>query len=156
MVAQKSVVGQAAAGTKGGRRPTGGPAAASAPADPEVVARTTRRRLSIAYKLKVLDTMSALRERGRGAVGAYLRKEGLYYSSVHSWERQRSQGLLTARGRGPKEKSREAILAENKQLRRKLEQTQKRLARTEMIVDLQKKLSAFMETHGQPETRDAG
>ena len=155
MVAQKSVVGQAAAETEGGRRPTGGPAAASAPADAEVVARTSRRRLSIAYKLKVLDTMAALRERGRGAVGAYLRKEGLYYSSVHSWERQRSQGRLTARSRGPKEKSRESLVAENKQLRRKLEQTQKRLGKTEMIVDLQKKLSAFMETHSQPETSDA-
>jgi DNA-binding transcriptional regulator YiaG len=103
----------------------------------------------------VLDTVSALRQRGRGAVGAYLRKEGVYYSSVHSWESQRSQGRLTARSRGPKEKNREALQGEIKQLRRKLEQTQNRLAKTEMIVDLQKKLSAFMETHSQPETSDA-
>ena len=128
---------------------------ASTPPDPEVVARPIRRRLTVAYKLKVLETVSALREGGKGTVGAYLRKEGLYYSSVHSWERQRTQGRLTGRSRGPKEKSREALQGEVKQLRRKLEQTEKRLAKTEMIVDLQKKLSAFMETHSQSETNGA-
>lgn len=151
MVARKDVVGMGVGagaepvGTEGGRRPTGVPTGSAAAVDPEVVARPKRRRLSVAYKLKVLDTVSVLRGQAQGAVGAYLRKEGLYYSSVRSWERQRSQGLLTARNRGPRERSREALLAENKHLRRKLEHTEARLAKTEMIVDLQKKLSRFME-----------
>lgn len=155
MSAQKNRGADASAGTQGGRRPTGGPADASAAADPEVVARPTRRRLTVAYKLKVLDTVATLRERGNGAVGAYLRKEGLYYSSISSWERHRSQGLLTSTRRGAKEKSREALQSEVRQLRRKLEKSQKQLAKTEMIVELQKKLSAFMEVHGQPESSDA-
>jgi hypothetical protein len=154
----KMVVGLAvAAGTEGGRRPTGGPAAtAGATLDPEVVARATRRRLTVAYKVKVLDAVASLRERGNGAVGAYLRKEGLYYSSVKKWERQQSAGELTSLNRGPREKSREALLAENKQLRRQLEQARKRLAKTELIVDLQKKLSTLVETHGADEMSAVG
>ena len=94
------------AGTEGGRRPTGGPAEPSAKPDPEVVFRPHRRNLTVAYKLKILETVAALREQGQGAVGAYLRKEGLYYSSIRSWERLRGQGLLTSTQKGPKEKNR--------------------------------------------------
>ncbi len=132
-------------GTEGGRRPTGVPVEDSAKPDPEVTPRATRRYLTVAYKLKVLETVAALREQGQGAVGAYLRAEGLYYSSIRSWEKLRDHGLLTKRNKGPREKNRDAILAENKQLRRKLEQAQKRLAKTELIVELQKKLSAIMD-----------
>lgn len=155
MVERKSVDGQAATGPEGGRRPTGGPVAKTE-TDPEVVAHPKRRRLSVSYKLKVLDTVAALRERGNGAVGAYLRKEGLYYSSVHAWEQQRSKGLLTSQSRGRREKSRDSLVAENKKLRRQLEQMQKRLAKTEMIVELQKKLSSLMEIHSNAEMSDAG
>lgn len=133
------------AGTEEGRRPTGCPADAPTRLAPEVVSRPHHRNLTVAYKLKVLETVAALREQGQGAVGAYLRKEGLYYSSIRSWERLRDQGLLTSTRKGPKENSRDALLAENKHLRRQLEQTQKRLAKTELIVELQKKLSAIMD-----------
>lgn len=150
MTAQKLVSSKEATGAEGGRRPTGVPVdATGATPDPEVVARQTRRRLTVGYKLKVLNTVASLREQGQGAVGAYLRKEGLYYSSVHAWQKQHSQGLLTAISKGPREKSRDSLLSENKQLRRKLEQIQLRLNKTEMIVELQKKLSAFMEMEAQ-------
>lgn len=154
MIAQKTGNSTASTGAEGGRRPTGGPAETTAPPpNPEVVARTTRRQLTTAYKIKVLDTVTALREQGQGAVGAYLRSEGLYYSNIHTWERQKAQGMLTAGRPGPKEKSRDSLMTEIKLLRRKLEQTEKRLKKTEMIVELQKKLSAFMEmeTHQTPE-----
>lgn len=133
-------------GTEGGRRPTGVPVETSRKPDPEVVVQMTRRRLNNSYKLKVLNQVDGLRDAGNGAIGAYLRKEGLYYSMVHNWSKQRDSGLL--RGRrlaNSNEKSRDAIVAENKQLRRKLEQTEKRLHKTELLVELQKKLSAFME-----------
>ncbi len=132
-------------GTERDRRSTGVPAEGSARPDSEVAPRATRRYLTVAYKLKVLETVAALREQGQGAVGAYLRKEGLYYSSIRSWEKLRDQGLLTNSRKGPREKNRDALFAENKQLRRKLEQTQKRLVKTELIVELQKKLSAIMD-----------
>ena len=132
------------AGTEGGRRPTVVHADALTKPDPEVVARPHRRNLTVAYKIKVLETVEALREQGQGTVGSYLRKEGLYYSSIRYWERLRDKGLLTSTLKGPKENNRDALLAENKQLRRQLEQTKKRLAKTELIIELQKKLSAIM------------
>jgi len=133
------------AGTEGDRRSTGVPSESSARPDSEVVPRATRRYLTVSYKLKVLETVAALQEQGQGAVGAYLRKEGLYYSSIRSWEKLHDQGLLTCSRKGPREKNRDALLSENKQLRRKLKQAQKRLAKTDLIVELQKKLSAIMD-----------
>lgn len=110
----------------------------------EVVARPVRRRHTIAYKLKVLETVGALRAEGNGAIGAYLRKEGLYYSSVQLWRRQQAQGKLTSGRRGSKQKSRENLLSENKRLRRQNEHLEKRLKKTELIVELQKKLSQVL------------
>lgn len=140
----------APAGTEGGRRPSGVPAGAVGKPEPEVIAHITRRRLTSAYKLKVLNQVDSLRAAGNGAIGAYLRKEGIYYSMVHNWSKLRDQGLLSRHSASRvNEKGRNDILAENKQLRRKLEQTEKRLQKAELLVELQKKLSAFMEMDAQ-------
>lgn len=112
----------------------------------EVVAHPGRRRHTVAYKLKVLETVSVLRSQGNGAIGAYLRKEGLYYSSVRLWERLQAHGKLTSSRRGSKQKSREELLGEIKRLRRYNEQLEKRLKKTELIVELQKKLSQVLQT----------
>ena len=83
-------------GTEGGRtRPTGVPDEVNAKIDPEVVVHLTRRRLTNSYKLKVVNMVDSLRAEGNGAIGAYLRKEGIYYSMVHKWAHQRDQGALT-------------------------------------------------------------
>lgn len=145
-------------GTEGGRRPTGDPDESSNRPDPEFVARPVRRRLTNAYKLKALTQVDALRAQGNGAIGAYLRKEGLYYSMVHNWSLLREKGLLTVKPAGSvREKSRDAVIAENKQLRRKLEQIEKRLHKTELLVELQKKIAAMMdlESLSGSERRDA-
>jgi transposase len=131
--------------TEGSRRHPEGTAVSSIKPNSEVVPKATRRTLTIAYKLKVMETVAALREQGQGAVGAYLRKEGLYYSSIRTWEKLLDQGLLTRVRKGPQEKDHDALLAENKQLRRELEKTRNRLAKTELIVDLQKKLSSILD-----------
>ena len=133
------------AGTEEGRRPTVVPAGVAVKHDPEVVPNGKRRYLTVAYKLKVLDTVAALREDGHGEIGAYLRKEGLYYSSIRSWQTLRDQGLLTAGRKGSRKTDHETLLKENRQLRRELEKARKRLAKTEMIVELQKKLSAILD-----------
>lgn len=144
---------QASSGTEGGRRPTGVPDESTTKPDPEVVARTSRRRLTNSYKLKVVNQIDVLRTQGNGAIGAYLRKEGLYYSMVNNWTRLRDQGLLNGKNTvGVREKSRESIMAENKQLRRKLEQAEKRLKKTELLVELQKKISAMMDLENQTES----
>ncbi len=45
--------------------------------DPEVIARITRRRITNFYTLKILKHVDILRHEGNGAIGAYLRKEGI-------------------------------------------------------------------------------
>ena len=61
------------------------------PVTTEVVGRP-RRRHTLAYKLKVLETVAELRNQGKGAIGAYLRSEGLYYSTIRAWQRQQDEG----------------------------------------------------------------
>lgn len=124
--------------------PGGGPTAGSGKHDSEVVPKAKRRYLTVAYKLKVLDTIAALRGEGQGSVGAYLRREGLFYSSISAWQKLRDQGLLTVGRKGGREKDHDLLVKENRRLRMELEKTRKRLAKTEMIVDLQKKLSAIL------------
>ncbi len=68
------------------------------------------------------------------------------HTMVDNWSKQRDQGLLLDDTKTTtSEISRDVIMAENKQLRRKLDQTEKRLQKTELLVELQIKLSAFME-----------
>ena len=134
-----------AAGTEGGRRPTGVPAAPVVKKSSEVIPSKKRRRLTTAYKIKVLETVESLRSQGQFAIGAYLRSEGLYYSSVSRWSKQREQRLLTTTKQGRQSKCIDSLSAENKKLRQKLDSLQKKLEKTELIVDLQKKLSRLME-----------
>jgi hypothetical protein len=74
-----------------------------------------------------------------------LRKEGLYYSAVTNWERLYDKGLLKTSHSGPKEKSHEELFAEIKRLRRRLDQTEKKLERSELLLEIQKKLSSILE-----------
>jgi transposase-like protein len=92
----------------------------------------------------MLNRVEDLRKEGNGTVGAYLRAEGLYYSSVQKWKRQYENGTLGIRSRGTRQKGRDAILRENKALRRQNESLKKRLHKTELIVELQKKISEMM------------
>lgn len=131
--------------TEGGRRPTGvivEPERVEIPS-PEMPVHAKRRRLSTAYKIRVVETVSTLRADGSDSIGAYLRKEGLYYSSVRRWAQQYERGELTSRQNEGKANVR-TLQAENQRLRRKLEQAEKKLKKTEMIVELQKKLSAIL------------
>jgi transposase-like protein len=115
------------------------------PPDPEVVTRQKRRRHTIAYKIKIVEAVASLRSEGYGSISEFLRSEGIYYSMVNRWARQYAEGTLVAAHRGATQKSRLSLVDENKRLRRKLEQLEQRLARTEMIVELQKKLSSILD-----------
>lgn len=57
----------------------------------QVKARPTFRRYTRQYKLQVLKDTDTL---GEGEVGAYLRREGLYYSTLRMFREHRTRGLL--------------------------------------------------------------
>jgi transposase len=126
-------------GTEGGRRPTGVPGGEAF----EVEVPTKRRTLTAAYKIRIVEAVAALRAEGHGSVGAFLRKEGLYYAAVQNWTKQHASGALTRRRDESKAKTK-SLQAEVQRLRRKLEQTERKLKKTEAIVEIQKKLSAIL------------
>src|SRR5262245_63734390 len=78
--------------TQGARRATGVSGGGADP-DPEVPEKAKRRQFSPEYRLRILreaDTCKA-----PGAVGALLRREGLYSSHLVQWRRQREAGALS-------------------------------------------------------------
>jgi transposase len=98
---ERSEPQRSAAAAKAGANP----GAASRP-DPEVVAKAKRRTYTAEYEQRILEEADAAAET-RGAMGALLRREGLYFSLLATWRRERSSGIreaLTARRRGPKSK----------------------------------------------------
>jgi transposase-like protein len=115
--------------------------------DPEVVAKPMRRRFSAEYKLRILH--EAERQREPGAIGALLRREGLYSSHLTTWRQQRRRGEL--QGLTPAKRGRQADpqAAEIARLQRENERLKAQLERAELIIDVQKKLSRML---GLPET----
>ena len=113
--------------------------------EPEVVAVGRRRRYSAKYKLRILEEADACREVGE--VGALLRREGLYSSSLVRWRRARARGELEGlrgqRGRVDRadvaglRQELERVLRENARL-------EKRLVRAEAIIEAQKKLAEML------------
>ena len=122
--------------------------------DPEVVEKAKRRQFSAAYKLDVLERADKCQ--GSRQLGALLRREGLYYSYLTDWRRQREAGTLKALGskkRGRKRKS--AAEVENERLRRENARLQRRLKRAEFLLDIQKKASEILGIELPPVKEDA-
>lgn len=127
------------------------PAMEERPPEPEVSEKAKRRRFSAEYKLQILEEADRATE--PGAIGALLRREGLYSSHLVDWRRQRNEGRLGGRrgrkGKHPLEAENEALRTENARLRRRLEQA-------ETVIEVQKKLSRALgiasETSREGET----
>ena len=110
----------------------------------EVVAKAVRRRFTAEYKLEVLR--QADRCRGRGEVGALLRREGLYSSHLTQWRKQRERGERQglSRKRGPSPKQRHPLVDKVKVLERENARLKLRAERAEGLVELQKKVSEIL------------
>lgn len=108
----------------------------------QVVPRPKRRRFTASYKLRILQEADLCTESGE--IGALLRREGLYYSNLGTWRRQRDQGQLSGlspKKRGPKE---DPVARENARLKREVEHLKVKLEKAETIIDVQKKLSKLL------------
>jgi transposase len=131
------------AGPEGARSATGGPAeSALLTPDPEVSERAKRRRFTAEYKLRIIGEAEACK--GDGDVEALLRREGLYSSQLSKWRHQRDEiarvGLSsTKRGRKGK-----VVDPRVKELERENARLQRRLARVEMMLEIQKKASELL------------
>jgi transposase len=107
----------------------------------EVSSKATRRVFSAKYKEKILREADACAGQ-RGAVGALLRREGIYSSHLTAWRKEARAGLETKK-RGPKQTvdARDRKIAE---LERKLNRVTQRAERAEALVALQKKVSQIL------------
>ena len=111
------------------------PAAPSPHPNPEVVAQAERRRFTAEYKLSILT-----------AVGALLRREGLYSSLLTDWRRERNTANLQAlapQKRGPKSQL-NPFATELEQLRRENQRLAEELRNAEIVIDIQKKVAALL------------
>jgi transposase-like protein len=82
---------------------------------------------------------------GDGGGGAYLREQGVYSSQITEWRKLRDAGLLTGRKPGEKVGRPSAEQAEIARLTRELELTRRRLAKTEVALDIMGKAHALLE-----------
>ena len=129
---------------EGAHRAPGAAAPVTAPVrpDPEVPAKSERRRFTAEYRLRMLKEADACKKHGE--LGALLRREGLYSSHLANWRRQRDRGELVAgraRKRGPTPK---LIDPRVKQLEVDNRRLQRKLARAETIITLQKKVAEIL------------
>ena len=111
----------------------------------EVLAKASRRRFSAGYKLKILREAEACTE--PGAIGALLRREGLYSSNLTTWREQRERGELaglTPKKRGPAPQAKNPLAAKVAALEREVIRQQARAERAEALVALQKKVAELL------------
>lgn len=128
--------------------------------DSEVLEKTTRRRFTAEYKLKILREVDACSESGE--VGALLRREGLYFSNLTTWREARERAerkALEPRKRGPKGKSK-AQSEQDKQLAnmtREIRNLKRKLNQAERIIEVQKKVSELLgiEMESQPDSESS-
>ena len=116
----------------------------SSSSEVEVMAKPVRRRYTAEYKLRVLREAEACK--GRGEIGALLRREGLYSSNLTQWRKQCERGELEglSRKRGPLPKGKNSLADKVKVLERENVRLKGRAERAEGLVELQKKVSEIL------------
>jgi transposase-like protein len=115
--------------------------------DSEVVPRARRRTFSNADKRRILQ--AADRCTKPGEVGALMRREGVYSSSLSTWRRQREAADLAAlapQRRGPKVDAAARVDAlQMAQLTRERNRLRVELAQAQLVIEVQKKVTALLD-----------
>lgn len=154
MTAEKKQMGEILGETEGARRATGGspkispaappPAAGSAP-ETEVDAKARRRRFTAEYKRRIVREADHCTT--PGAIGALLRREGLYSSMLATWRAARDRGELD--GLAPKQRGPKVVAPDPRDKRiaeqeREIGKWRWRAERAEALVDVQKKVAILL------------
>lgn len=108
--------------------------------DPQVSQRAPRRRFTAADKLRILAEADACQP---GHLGALLRREGLYSSTLASFRKQRDEGKL---GRDPDQvrQQRRDKEAARQRDRRKIAHLEAENKKLKILLELQKKVAELM------------
>ena len=105
------------------------------PVNPEMKDTKKRRYHTKSYKLKILEEIDNCTV--PGGVGAILRREGLYSSTISGWRKQKAAGKLDNSSASSVDKIYD-LEKENRKLNHELEQAR-------LIIDIQKKISNLIE-----------
>ena len=118
------------------------PLVASSP-DPEVGSKAQRRKFSAEDKKRILEEVD--RATGHGGIGAVLRREGIYSSTLHLWRKERDAAVHKAfsQKRGP-QSQRNPLSSENEKLRRQNQRLQEDLEKAHIVIDVQKKVAKLL------------
>lgn len=148
VVEKSKSVAEVAGEREGARRASSfSPAGAPASAETEVVAKAQRRRFTAEYKRQIVR--EAERCTTSGAIGALLRREGLYSSHLTTWRAARDRGELE--GLAPKRRGPKAVAPDPRDKKigeqeREIGKWRKRAERAEALVEVQKKLAILLGT----------
>ena len=112
----------------------------------EVQPRVQRRRFTAAYKRQIVEEAAQCEY---GELGALLRREGLYHSTLATWREEYAIGTLSDKPRGPRPNP---DAAEVKRLERENARLQRKLEQAEAIIEAQKKLARLLEHQQEDET----
>lgn len=133
--------------SQGVHRATGDAPGSEAPgiahgSDSEVVPRARRRTFSNADKRRILQEADQCTKPGE--VGALMRREGVYSSSLSTWRRQREAADLAAlapQKRGPKADPARIDAQHIAQLTRERDHLRVELDKAQLVIEVQKNLS---------------
>src|SRR5438552_11556360 len=119
----------------------------------EVVGKAQRRQFTLEYKRKIVREADGCKT--PGAIGALLRREGLYSSHLTTWRAARERGVLAGptavKKRGPAPRvpdPRDKRIAE---LERGTTFWRKRAERAEALIEVQKNIAALLGTPASTE-----
>jgi transposase-like protein len=122
--------------------------------DPEVPEQAKRRRFTAAYKARILAAADACSEPGQ--IGALLRREGLYSSHLSTWAASapgRHAGGAGAKTAGPPGSAAPRAGGAAAQAGERAPGTA--AGQAEVVIEVQKKLSALLEIPLPADERDA-
>ena len=136
--------------SQGARRATGDASESAPPSlspglDSEVVPRARRRTFTNAEKRRILKAADGCTRPGE--MGALMRREGVYSSSLSTWRRQRDGADLAAlapQKRGPKTNVDRLDTLRIEQLTRERDGLQSQLDKAQLIIEVQKKVTALL------------
>lgn len=137
--------------SQGARRATGDAPRSAPPhippgSDSEVVPRARRRTFSNADKRRILQEADQCTKPGE--VGALMRREGVYSSSLSTWRRQRETADLAAlapQKRGPKADPARIDAQHIAQITRERDHLRVELDKAQLVIEVQKKVTALLD-----------
>jgi transposase len=111
--------------------------------DPQVSERATRRRFTVAYKLRILKEADACHKPGE--LGALLRREGLYSATLASFRKQHADGKLVVKNAQQAHRQRQDKAAKRQREARRIAALEAENHKLRLLLDLQKKVAALLD-----------